>query len=253
MGRTVECRVGQELILLDVEGESAPPGGRNHELWRAETYATKGPDTLAWIDRSFRPGDVIYDIGANIGQYSLYAAKRLRGQCQVFALEPEALNFAKLNRNIVLNELTDCITAYCLAVADQTELGSLYVQTFAPGAALHAWGKPETQGEKAFTPQHRQGVMAVSLDDLTGRFGLPVPQHMKIDVDGLEDLIVAGAERTLRDPQLRTALIEVFMHKDVAARIDRACRAAGLQLANPDALEADLGTVRNLIYVRPEA
>ena len=111
------CVVGGETILLDLDSDVAGDGGeRNYELWRADGYATKEPDTLAWIDGFLKPGDVFYDVGANIGQYALYAAKRLGGQCRVLAFEPEALNYAKLNTNIVLNGQSETITAYCLAV-----------------------------------------------------------------------------------------------------------------------------------------
>lgn len=77
MGDTIVCKVGAESILLDIDSKTQKDGERNRELWRAETYETKEPDTIEWIDLFFREGDVIYDIGANIGQYSLYAAKKL--------------------------------------------------------------------------------------------------------------------------------------------------------------------------------
>ena len=111
LGNTIVCKVGAESILLDIDSNTQKDGERNRELWRAETYETKEPDTIEWIDSFFREGDVIYDIGANIGQYSLYAAKKLKGNCRILAFEPEALNYSKLNKNIVLNNLTDSITA----------------------------------------------------------------------------------------------------------------------------------------------
>ncbi len=170
---------------------------------------------------------MIYDVGANIGQYSLYAARRRRGRCTVLAFEPEALNYAKLNRNIVLNELTGVVTPYCLAVAEKTELSTFYVQNFAPGAALHSWGRPVAQGERAFPPQNRQGMVGFSLDDLTGRFGLPFPNHLKIDVDGIEADIIRGAGRTLTDHRLKSALVEVYIFADVAQEIEAALLAHG--------------------------
>ena len=255
MGQTIAVRVGEETVLLDVEADVAAAAGetqgpRNFERWRADTYTTKEPDTLAWIDAFFRPGEVIYDVGANIGQYSLYAAKRLGGHCKVLAFEPEALNYAKLNRNIVLNGLAGTVVPYCLAVTDRTGLDVFYVKTFAPGAALHALHRPVTQGEEAFSPQNQQGMMGVSLDDLVGRFGLPAPRHIKIDVDGIEAAIIRGAEQTMRSPTLRTALVEVYLYGGVAEKIRGAFERQGFRLHNADAIVWKPGTVQNLIFVR---
>ena len=251
MSSIVTCQVGEETILLDLDsGEGGETRERNWELWRAQTYTTKEPDTLAWIDSFLRKGDVFYDVGANIGQYSLYAAKRLKGDCRVLAFEPEALNYAKLNKNIVLNGLSEAITAYCLAITDRSALDVFYVKAFSPGASLHALGQPIGQGEKPFPPSHMQGMMGVSLDDLVGRFSLPFPNHIKIDVDGIEDLIVQGARRTLADPRLKSVLIEVYIHKDIAFRIKEMFGQHQFILHNAEAVTYEPGTAQNLIFRR---
>ena len=61
-------------LRIDLELDSEEEGGqvRNYELWRAGHYDSKEPDTLDWIDTHFSPGEVMFDVGANIGQYSLY-------------------------------------------------------------------------------------------------------------------------------------------------------------------------------------
>jgi FkbM family methyltransferase len=254
MGTVVSCQVGEETILLDLDSaEGGEARERNWELWRSQTYTTKEPDTLAWIDTFFQPGDVIYDIGANIGQYALYAAKRLRGRCRVLAFEPEALNYAKLNRNIVLNGLSDSITAYCMALSDRTALDVFYVRAFSPGASLHALGSPVGQGEEAFEASHRQGMLGASLDDLVGRFALPCPNHVKIDVDGIEDRIVQGADRTLLDPRLKSVLIEIYIYKDMAERICDMFFAHGYTLHNPEAMSAKPGVAQNFIFCNSRA
>ena len=244
------CKVRSQTISLELESDEQPEGTRNHELWRADTFDSKEPDTLDWIDTCIRPGDVLYDVGANIGQYSLYAAKQCKGDLTVLAFEPEALNQAKLNRNIVLNDLVGTILPHALAVADRTAIDTFYIQRFSFGASLHTWGKAITQGEKPFEPQNQQGVMAVSLDDLTGRFGLPFPTHIKIDVDGIEDQVVAGASEVLADERLKTVLIEVFMHKDMADRVKEAFLSKRMELSNADVIDYTPGIVQNLIFKR---
>lgn len=245
------CTVRKQTILLDLDTDQESEDGiRNYELWRAGHYDNKEPDTLDWIDTHLKEGDTLYDIGANIGQYSLYAAKCLNGNAQILTFEPEALNFAKLNRNIVLNNLGNTMTAYPLAISDQTGIDHFYSKAFKTGAALHALGRPITQGEVAFEPQNRQGIMAVSLDDLTGKFGLPFPTHIKVDVDGIEDRIISGAKNTLRDPRLKTFLIEVYMHGQIAQNIQEAFTAAGFTLSNADLISFTPGVVHNLIFTR---
>jgi FkbM family methyltransferase len=246
----VTCQVGKVSVLLNVDSAIWPGEKMSFERWRADSYATKEPDTIEWINSFVREGDVLYDVGANIGQYGLYAAKRLNGKCRVLAFEPEALNYARLNQNIVLNRLSEVISSYCLAITDRTGLDFFYVQAFAPGASLHTYGRPVTQCEKPFAPRNRQGMMGVSLDDLTGRFGLPFPNHIKVDVDGLEEQVVRGAARVLRDPRLRSVLIEVCMYQDVAARIKALFFEAGWTLHNVHAIDYTEGIVQNLIFVR---
>lgn len=243
------CTVRDLTIQLDLDSEEEGEV-RNYELWRAGHYDSKEPDTLDWIDACFDAGDIVYDVGANIGQYSLYAARRLRGDVRILSFEPEALNFAKLNRNIVLNDLGGAITAYPIAISDETGLDTFFVKTFVSGASLHALGRAVTQGEVPFEAQNLQGTLAVSLDDLVGRFGLPAPTHIKVDVDGIEERIVSGASELLGNPALRTVLIEIFSHGDIADRIEDTFIRAGFTLDNAGAIDRSQGRVNNFIFVR---
>lgn len=102
-------------------------------LWRAQTLLSKEPDTIEWID-SFKEGDILYDVGANVGCYSLYAA--LKKKCRVYAFEPESLNYGVLNRNIHLNGIDDRVQAYNIAVSSQAELGELNLKIFDYGGGI---------------------------------------------------------------------------------------------------------------------
>jgi hypothetical protein len=66
---------------------------------RARTILTKEPDSLTWIDR-MEPGSVFFDIGANVGVLTLYAATR--GDIEVWAFEPAAVNYYNLVANCEL-------------------------------------------------------------------------------------------------------------------------------------------------------
>jgi hypothetical protein len=111
-------------------------------------------------------------------------------------------------------------------------------------------GREITQGEVSFQPQNRQGTMSSSLDDLTERFGLPVPNHIKVDVDGIEDLIVEGAATLFKNPGLKTFLIEVYMHGDISDRIRKGFEEGGFSLSNEADTDFTEGVVQNLIFTR---
>jgi FkbM family methyltransferase len=174
-------------------------------LWRARTLYSKEPDTIQWLN-SLPAGDVVYDVGANVGLYSIYAG--VRG-LSVFAFEPEAKNFSLLNRNIQLNGLQDRVSGFCLALGRRTEINYIHLSSDVVGGAINNFGAAVDYDGKPFSATHKQGAMSIRLDDLWETFGMPHPHHIKIDVDGLEAQIVEGAERTLRSAGLKSVLVEL--------------------------------------------
>ena len=80
---------------------------------RAGSLFTKQPQTIAWID-SFRPGSVFWDVGANVGVYTLYAARR--GDTRVVAFEPAAVNYFVLSANCEINAFDDRVTCLLMGL-----------------------------------------------------------------------------------------------------------------------------------------
>lgn len=179
--------------------------------WRARTAMAKEPGTIAWIEE-MSASDVLLDIGANVGLYSLCAA-RFRG-VRVFAFEPESQNFALLNVNIHRNGLQDSIVAYCVALADETRFDTLYVSNFEAGASCHSFGESLRPDGLPFSAAFRQGCFATTLDALTQAGAIPVPRHIKIDVDGIEHKVIRGAAKTLADRQVASVLVEINAKRD---------------------------------------
>lgn len=181
--------------------------------WRAQTLLIKEPETIDWID-SFESDAVLWDIGANIGCYSLYAAKK---GAQVFSFEPSASNYYLLCQNVAVNRLADKVSAFCLAFARETQIGFLNMSTVEPGGALAGFGKQQEkiriedgiEREVIF----RQGMMGYSIDDFVERYKPALPTHIKIDVDGIEDEIVRGGLKTLSNPRIQSALVELNDHE----------------------------------------
>ncbi len=229
------CHVRGSVILVEVKSEM--------DKARAHTYATKEPETLEWIERYFQPGDVMYDIGANIGLYALFAAKHLHGRCKVYAFEPEALNYARLNRNIHLNSLSGIVLPCCVAITDRVCFDTFYLNPHSfekmaggrlvSGSALHTFGAAVDYSGTSFQPFHQQGTVGVSLDHLWQGWGLDFPNHIKIDVDGLEEKILAGAVQTLEDRRLKSVLVEVSQSKgDLDPIFQRVIRAGFTQVTD---------------------
>jgi FkbM family methyltransferase len=192
--------------------------GHGRLLWRAQTFFTEEPQTVVWLDK-LRPDDVYWDIGANVGLYAIYAAKFRR--CKTVAFEPESQNYALLVENIVLNGVSaNCLPAI-IAVADRSEVSKLRVRyitkggafnMFQPGSAQDGETLPESFQAAQKYEQHQgfdQLLFGCSVDDLVSKHGLPAPTHIKLDVDGLEPNIIAGAMETIKSGKVRSILVEL--------------------------------------------
>ena len=169
-------------------------------------FATREPETLAWID-AFETPCRFWDIGANIGVFSIYAGLRLG--VQVRAFEPAAASYGALCRNIEANRLGDRVQAYCLAISDRTELGRLNLSGTNAGSVFNAFESTDDCFGNEIAVVFRQGMVGFSIDSFRRLFGLAAPNYLKIDVDSIEERILAGARETLRDPDLRSVLIEL--------------------------------------------
>lgn len=169
--------------------------------WRASSLFTKEPSTIEWIEQ-MKEGEVMYDIGANIGSYTVLAGSK---GVKVYAFEPEAENFALLVRNMQLNGIAP--NAYCLAISDQEKAGILYGGQPGAGGACHSFGEQVGYNLAERQPSFTQGCFGVPIDRLI-EDGLPHPQHIKIDVDGLEYKIIEGAKNILANG-VKSILVEV--------------------------------------------
>lgn len=173
---------------------------------RAASFATKEPMTLEWID-SFDPQDILWDIGANIGVYSIYAAKRHPG-LKVFAFEPSVFNLLDLASNVGRNGLADVVTIVPLAATDRSGAAMLNMSNTMIGGALSSFGQNYGHDGRELDISFRYKTIGIALDDAENAFNLALPTHIKIDVDGIEHLIISGAAKLLRNPGLKSLLVE---------------------------------------------
>lgn len=175
-------------------------------VWRAKTLMSKEPETLAWI-ASFQPGDVLVDVGANVGMYTIWAAKTR--SARVFAFEPESQNYALLNRNIFLNKLSQTVSAFCVALSDERKFDQLHLSRVDMGGSCHSFGEQVDFSLRPAQFQQAQGCFCTSIDRLIAEGAMPPPNHIKIDVDGLEHKVLAGAANAIRHENLRSVLVEI--------------------------------------------
>lgn len=175
----------------------------------------KEPETVSWIEETFQAGDVFYDIGANVGAYTLIAAAHWGRNLRIVAIEPSAINFSRLVRNLILNRCPEQVVPLPVALAKGTKISPFHYQNLDSGGALHALGRPLDHQGAPFQPVGTVPALTFDLDTLIKLFQLPAPHHIKLDVDGTEYDILQGAQQTLRT--VRTILVELEQkHPDSA-------------------------------------
>jgi len=207
---------------------------------RARTLLEKQPDTIAWID-GFDPGGVFWDIGANIGVYALYAARR--GDTRVVAFEPAAVNYFILSANCEVNHFEDRMDCLLTGISSGSSIDRLGVTQFAPGDSFSFPGKPRhAEGV-------RQAAFMVSIDQLVEQYGVPCPTYIKIDVPGLTAQIITGGARTLRRPEVRELHVEVNTRMRSGRTIAAMLEDAGYM---PQARHAH-GNTADVTFVRTRA
>jgi FkbM family methyltransferase len=172
--------------------------------WRAQTFSTKEPETLDWID-SMPEQCVLWDVGANIGIYSLYAAQSK--SAKVFAFEPSIFNLELLARNIYANKLHEKICIVPLALSDKTNFSAMHMTSTDMGGALSTFGENFGWDGKEINDNFTYSTMGLTMDDAVSHLKIPLPGYIKIDVDGLEHLILMGGQKVLA--QVDGVLIEV--------------------------------------------
>ena len=176
--------------------------------WRVKTILDKEPETISWINE-FKERSIFWDIGANVGLYSIYAASK-RKRIKVFSFEPSSSNLRTLSRNISINNLQNKINIVPFALSkNKNKFLLLKESSFNEGGALNSFGVNYNFSGKKFFSKNSYNTFGTSLDNLIKLKILKVPNYIKIDVDGIEDLILAGAKNLLLNKKIKSILIEI--------------------------------------------
>jgi FkbM family methyltransferase len=151
---------------------------------------TNEPPVQRAVDSNLDPGDVFVDVGANVGFFSLLAARRVGPEGAVFAIEPLPRNVEAIQRNARRNRFGN-IAVVRAAASDEQGSAILIVTDHPGGAAL----------EGADTPPDATGTLSVTtttLDDLVDAGTMRPPSLVKIDVEGAEVAVLRGMARMMR-------------------------------------------------------
>lgn len=244
----------ESVLDVDAEGRLLRFYNLNKTTeWRYRSLYEKEPETIDWLNQ-IQADEVLWDIGANVGLYTVYAAAMRRAR--VLAFEPLASNYHVLNMNIELNSLAPRARAFCLAFADHTACDVLNARGTQAGEAQCSFEEAINDQGKQFTPKFQQGMIGYSIDEFVERFTPEFPNHVKLDVDGIEDKIVAGAGKTLRDPRLKTLSIELNAERaEAVERVRHDVERAGFVLTRQDRTSPMYpnSSIRNFQFSRPSA
>jgi|APSaa5957512493_1039668.scaffolds.fasta_scaffold24217_2 FkbM family methyltransferase len=227
--------------------------------YRADTFSTKEPETLNWIEEFGGPtssdSPVLFDIGANIGLYSIYHC--LLNNASAVAFEPSFFNLRQLAYNIRLNGCQEAMTVISNPLSDSTGPSPFRFGSTEEGSALSAFGVDYGHDGTNIESQLAITVPGMSLDSMyTCGLVTVKPTFAKIDVDGIEHLILRGAARTFSDPSCRSILIEVNDSFDRQAElVPLLLRSFGYTLrekqqSSQTEVSASFSTTFNQIWVR---
>lgn len=204
-------------------------------------------EVLDFIDQ-IKAGEVLYDLGACEGRFSIYAA--LRG-VRCYSFEPEALNFETLIQNIQLNDGAGrWLTPMNHAIGESNHLSTLRIaQPWAGGhhrVISDAGGRIDLDLD--FTSE--QSVQVVALDKFAEASHLPQPDYMKVDVDGSELAFIRGAKSMLSRATLKALMFELHFQDKNCQHIIDVLSSYGLEIRGRYEIEPHLF---NVWFTRPEA
>jgi len=148
------------------------------------------------------PGDVVIDVGSNIGDYTLIASKKVGDSGKVLSFEPLSETFLTLNRNLQLNEITNCVS-YQKAVGEKSGLSNLYKNNLS-GTMGHL--DPSLNGEDLIK---RDEIEVLTIDDVLTSEHIDTVNMIKIDVEGFEHEVLLGCLQSFKEKKIKKIMCEV--------------------------------------------
>lgn len=173
-------------------------------------FYLKEPETIEWIDNFKRNKKIIFwDIGSNIGIYSIYAATTLEN-IEVISFEPSTSNLRILSRNISINNLNNKIKIFHLPLGeDKNKFVKFSERKFNEGESHNSIDENIDFEGKKLNSSNSYNLLSTSIDQIIEDKILDIPDYIKIDVDGIEHLILKGGLKLLKNPKVLEIQIEI--------------------------------------------
>ena len=204
----IQERSYKSIKILDKEIKFFVP---NQLLeWRVDTYFSKEPETLEWIDSFEKKENLIFwDIGANVGLYSIYNSLK-HPKSTTIAFEPSSSNLRILTRNISINNLEKNIKVVSIPLTNKENIfQEMKEGQFVEGGALNSFGEKFDFEGKEFKPTMKYSLLGTTINYFLENSILVIPDYIKIDVDGIEHLILEGGDKFLNDKKVKSLSIEI--------------------------------------------
>jgi FkbM family methyltransferase len=200
------------VVTVEVAGQTLKFRVRTYvEYWRAKSLPEKEAGTIEWLAQNVRPDDLLCDVGANIGIYTVLAAAL---GARVAAFEPHVGNADSLVDNVALNGLSERVDVYSIALHDTTGFGPFNYYSLVRGTSQSQYRAVEDDSGNRFAPVGREMKWGVPFDSL----GLQ-PDLVKIDVDGNEPAVLDGMAATLgATSRPRSVQVEVNARNGIEVR-----------------------------------
>lgn len=215
--------------------------------WRREGVYQLAPSVRAWLETAVRPGDTIYDVGAGVGAYTIFAAVH-RG-CIVVAFEPGYASFKSLCDNVAHNQCQGRVVPLPIALGARPGLFELEYARVAGEDQHTLTERPWRAHRDHGTDAPRQPVCAETLDDVVARHALPPAAAIRLSVRRHAPQVLEGAGNVLALPALRSILCCV-RSADQAEAVAAALRPLGFS-AGPCVDEGDHGLSLGLTRTAP--
>jgi FkbM family methyltransferase len=200
-----------------------------HQFKRAYRMLSREEGTVAWISGEARAGDVFYDIGANVGIFTLYAGRRVRPGV-VYAFEPHLANAVSLLDNVRENGLHDVVKVFSCALSDHAGFFEFAYGDFRAGTSFSQLGERADEATRAARAESPELKFATTIDSLIDDGTIRPPDLVKIDVDGQELEILRGMEGLLRSGRAPRA-IQVEVNVDERHDLTAFLAECGFELA----------------------
>jgi FkbM family methyltransferase len=179
-------------------------------LSRAATLFIKEQGTIEWLQNNVREGDLVLDIGANVGMYSILAAERVGDSGHVFAIEPHLFNAAALLENVAINRFTHRVSVLTLALGREVSFDTFNYREWEIGSSFSQLGNQKDKNGHDFQPVAREWKSVATVDSLISQGTIQPPTLIKLDVDGLEPAVLGGMQELLRgNKRPRSIQVEV--------------------------------------------